>query len=43
MLATSYDYFVAVGFSYSFGSIFTNVVNPRFGSVTSGGVTITTD
>jgi hypothetical protein len=43
MLATGYEYFVAVGFSYSFGSIFTNVVNPRFGSVTSGGVTISTD
>jgi len=43
MLATSYDYFVAVGFSYSFGSIFTNVVNPRFGSVTSGGGMISTD
>ncbi|MGB9863869.1 MAG: hypothetical protein ACPLPQ_08700 [Candidatus Saccharicenans sp.] len=40
MLATSYDYFFAVGFSYSFGSIFTNVVNPRFGSVSSGGVHI---
>lgn len=36
MLATSYEYFFAVGFSYSFGSIYTNVVNPRFGSVSSG-------
>jgi len=31
-LATNYDYFFSVGFSYSFGSIFSNVVNPRFGS-----------
>lgn len=41
MLATSYDYFFAVGFSYSFGSIYTNVVNPRFGSVGGGGMSIT--
>ncbi|MBC7361441.1 MAG: hypothetical protein H5U06_04060 [Candidatus Aminicenantes bacterium] len=40
MLATSYSYFFAVGLSYNFGSIFTNVVNPRFGSVSSGGVQI---
>lgn len=40
MLATSYQYFFAIGFSYSFGSIFTNVVNPRFGSVSSGGISI---
>jgi hypothetical protein len=31
-LATSYTYFVNLGFSYSFGSIFNNIVNPRFGS-----------
>lgn len=43
MLATSYNYFFAVGFSYSFGSIFTNVVNPRFGSVSSGGIHIEVD
>jgi len=30
-LATSYSYFVAFGISYSFGSIFNNVVNTRFG------------
>ncbi|HEX2723190.1 MAG TPA: hypothetical protein VHM24_09745 [Gemmatimonadaceae bacterium] len=29
-LSTSYSYFVGVGFSYTFGSIFNNVVNPRF-------------
>lgn len=34
-LATSYRYFASVGLSYTFGSIFNNVVNPRFGS--SGG------
>jgi len=31
-LATSYSYFASVGLSYSFGSIFSNVVNPRFGN-----------
>jgi len=36
-LATSYDYFFMVGFSYSFGSIRSNVVNPRFGSPGGGG------
>src|ERR1700687_2353437 len=38
-LETSYNYFVQLGFSYSFGSIFNNIVNPRFGG-TSGGFTI---
>jgi hypothetical protein len=28
-LATSYRYMLSVGFSYTFGSIYTNVVNPR--------------
>ena len=31
-LSTGYRYFGGVGVSYSFGSIFNNVVNPRFGS-----------
>lgn len=30
-LATSYRFFLAVGFTYRFGSINNNVVNPRFG------------
>jgi len=30
-LETSYDYYLSVGFSYSFGSIYNNIVNPRFG------------
>jgi hypothetical protein len=34
-LATSYQYFTSFGIEYRFGSIFNNVVNPRFGS--SGG------
>ena len=38
-LATSYSYFANFGISYSFGSIFNNIVNPRFGG-TSGGFTI---
>jgi hypothetical protein len=29
-LATNYDYSVKIGFSYTFGSIYNNVVNPRF-------------
>ncbi|MCR4395242.1 MAG: hypothetical protein NUW07_00735 [Candidatus Saccharicenans sp.] len=35
-LATSYNYYFSIGFSYSFGSIFSNVVNPRFGSGSGG-------
>lgn len=31
-LETSYQYFFSVGLSYTFGSIYSNVVNPRFGS-----------
>ena len=31
-LATGYRYFTSFGISYRFGSIFNNVVNPRFGS-----------
>jgi hypothetical protein len=36
-LATSYQYYYSIGFTYSFGSIFNNVVNPRF-SGSSGGM-----
>jgi hypothetical protein len=38
-LETSYSYLLNFGISYSFGSIFNNVVNPRFGG-SSGGFTI---
>jgi hypothetical protein len=38
-LATSYSYYTSFGISYSFGSIYSNVVNPRFGS-SSGGTMI---
>ena len=31
-LATSYDLSISMGFSYRFGSIYSNVVNPRFGN-----------
>lgn len=37
-LYTTFSYFTSFGFSYQFGSIFNNVVNPRFGE--SGGRTI---
>jgi hypothetical protein len=34
------NYFAAVGFQFQFGSIFTNVINPRFGSTGGGGMSI---
>lgn len=37
-LATGYSYFVNFGLSYSFGSIFNNIVNPRFGGGGGGGI-----
>lgn len=30
-LQTDYNYFMSFGFTYQFGSIFNNIVNPRFG------------
>ena len=30
-LATGYEYSISFGFRYTFGSVFSNVVNPRFG------------
>lgn len=39
-LQTSYDYFFSIGLSFTFGSIYTNVVNPRFGSHGYGGMHI---
>jgi hypothetical protein len=30
-LATNYDYSISVGLRYTFGSVYSNVVNPRFG------------
>jgi hypothetical protein len=36
-LASSYSYFAGIGLTYAFGSIFNNVVNPRFEGA-SGGV-----
>ena len=38
-LASSFSYFTFFGFSFNFGSIFNNVVNPRFGG-SSGGMMI---
>ncbi|MEI6244792.1 MAG: hypothetical protein WCQ64_07070, partial [Acidobacteriota bacterium] len=37
-LQSGYSYFVGFGISYSFGSIFNNVVNPRYGG--GGGMTV---
>ncbi len=31
MLETTYNYWASIGLSYTFGSIYSNVVNPRFG------------
>lgn len=31
ILETNYHYGVSIGFSYTFGSVYSNVVNPRFG------------
>jgi opacity protein-like surface antigen len=38
-LATSYHYWSSIGFTYTFGSPFANVVNPRFAG-SSGGIPI---
>jgi hypothetical protein len=32
MQATDYSYYTYFGFTYTFGSIYNNVVNPRFGN-----------
>ena len=37
-LATTYNYYASVGLTYTFGSIYNNVVNPRFGG--GGGGTV---
>jgi hypothetical protein len=39
-LATQFQYFTMFGFSYTFGSIYNNVVNPRFGNSSGGGMSI---
>ena len=39
-LASSYQYSAYFGISYTFGSIYNNVVNPRFGSGGGGGMVI---
>lgn len=39
-LESGYNYFFVLGVSYTFGSIYTNVINPRFGSSSGGGVRI---
>ena len=38
-LETNYNYFFMMGISYTFGSIYNNIVNPRFGT-SSGGTSI---
>ncbi len=39
-LETQYSYFASVGLSFSFGSIFNSIVNPRFGGGGNGGGTV---
>jgi hypothetical protein len=36
LLRNTFDYFVGMGLSYRFGSIFNNVVNPRLGEAGGG-------
>ena len=36
-LGTDYSYFANIGFSYTFGAVFNNVVNPRMGRAGGGG------
>jgi hypothetical protein len=38
MLETNYQYYFSIGLSYTFGSIYSNVVNPRFGGAGVGGM-----
>ncbi len=42
-LETQYSYYVSVGVSFSFGSIFNSIVNPRFGGSGGGGTVIYMD
>ena len=39
-LATQFQYYTSFGLTYTFGSIYNNVVNPRFGSSGGSGMTI---
>jgi hypothetical protein len=39
-LATQFQYFTSFGLTYTFGSIYNNVVNPRFGNSGGGGISI---
>jgi len=39
-MATQFQYFTSFGLTYTFGSIYNNVVNPRFGNNGGGGMTI---
>lgn len=39
-LPTNYKYFTSFGLTYTFGSIYNNVVNPRFGNNSGGGMMI---
>ena len=39
-LETQFQYFTSFGFTYTFGSIYNNVVNPRFGNSGGGGMSI---
>jgi hypothetical protein len=36
-IATQFEYYLSFGLSYTFGSIYNNVVNPRFGNSGGGG------
>lgn len=36
VLATDYSYFANFGLSFRFGSVYNNIVNPRFGTQSQG-------
>lgn len=42
-IASQYNYFTSFGLSWTFGSIYNNVVNPRFGNSGGGGMMISFD
>jgi len=42
-LETPYSFFFSFGLNFTFGSIYSNVVNPRFGAISSGGMRVSID
>lgn len=40
LFETDYEYYTYISFNYTFGSIFNNIVNPRIGGSSAGGIII---